>query len=92
MRHARAAWRAAELDEIGLHEARHSAISMWIASRLSVKLVSELAGHASVAITLDRYGHLFDNDVTPLRRSLPISTVPIPTHGSAISSPECRSP
>jgi integrase len=64
MRHARAAWRAAELDEIGLHEARHSAISMWIASRLSVKLVSELAGHASVAITLDRYGHLFDNDVS----------------------------
>jgi integrase len=33
------------------------------ASGLSVKLVSELIGHASVAITLDRYGHLFDTDV-----------------------------
>jgi integrase len=25
----------------------------------SVKVVSELIGHASVAITLDQYGHLF---------------------------------
>ncbi len=25
----------------------------------SVKVVSELIGHASVAVTLDRYGHLF---------------------------------
>jgi integrase len=59
MKRARAAWKAAELDEIGLHEARHSAVSMWIASGLPVKVVSELAGHASIAITLDRYGHLF---------------------------------
>ncbi len=59
MKRARAAWTAAELVEIGLHEARHSAASMWIASGWSVKVVSELIGHASVAITLDRYGHLF---------------------------------
>jgi integrase len=32
---------------------------MWIASGWSVKVVSELIGHASIAITLDRYGHLF---------------------------------
>jgi integrase len=63
MRRARAAWQTAKLDEIGLHEARHSAASMWIASGLHVKLVSELIGHASIAITLDRYGHLFDTDV-----------------------------
>ena len=42
-----------------MHEARHSAASMWIASGWSIKVVSELIGHASVAITLDRYGHLF---------------------------------
>ena len=59
MKRARAAWKTAKLDSIGLHEARHSAISMWIASGLPVKVVSELAGHASIAITLDRYGHLF---------------------------------
>jgi integrase len=32
---------------------------MWIASGWSVKVVSELIGHASIAITLDRYGKLF---------------------------------
>ena len=32
---------------------------MWIASGWSVKVVSELIGHASVSITLDRYGHLY---------------------------------
>jgi integrase len=63
MRRARAAWTAAGVDEIGLHEARHSAASMWIASGLSIKLVSEFIGHASVAITLDRYGHVFRSDV-----------------------------
>jgi integrase len=59
MKRARAAWKTAELREIGFHEARHSAASMWIASGWSVKVVSELIGHASIAITLDRYGHLF---------------------------------
>jgi integrase len=58
MKRARAAWKTAELPEIGLHEARHSAASMWIASGWSIKVVSELIGHASIAITLDRYGHL----------------------------------
>jgi integrase len=59
MKRARAAWKKAKLTEIGLHEVRHSAVSMWIASGWSVKVVSELIGHASVSITLDRYGHLF---------------------------------
>jgi integrase len=59
IKRARAAWKKARLAEIGLHESRHSAASMWIASGWSVKVVSELIGHASVSITLDRYGHLF---------------------------------
>jgi integrase len=59
MKRAEAAWKTAKLEKIGLHEARHSAASMWIASGWSVKVVSELIGHASIAITLDRYGHLF---------------------------------
>ena len=40
MKRARAPWKAAELQEIGLHEARHSAASMWIASDWSVKVVA----------------------------------------------------
>jgi integrase len=37
---------------------RHSCISTWIASGVNVKVASTMAGHASIAITLDRYGHL----------------------------------
>ncbi len=59
VKRARTAWRRAGLTRIGLHEARHSAASMWIASGWSLKVVSELIGHASISITADRYGHLF---------------------------------
>jgi integrase len=52
------AWTAAGLDVIGLHEARHTYASMMIAAGVNAKALSEFLGHASVAITLDRYGHL----------------------------------
>jgi integrase len=51
--------KTAELQEIGLHEARHSCASTWIASGLPLKLISEMIGHASISVTADRYGHLF---------------------------------
>ena len=58
-RRARAAWKRAELSPIGLHEARHTAASFMIAAGLNIKEISTYMGHASVTITLDRYGHLF---------------------------------
>ena len=51
LRRARAAWTAAKVDPIGLHEARHSAVSMWCASGIPVRMVTELAGHVSPAFT-----------------------------------------
>jgi integrase len=41
-----------------LHECRHTCISWWVMADVNIKTVSEMAGHASIAITLDRYGHL----------------------------------
>jgi len=58
-RRARAAWKAAGLDPIGLHEARHTAASFMIAGGLNIKEIITHMGHASVGITQDRYGHLF---------------------------------
>jgi integrase len=43
----------------GFHEARHTAASLLIAAGLNAKTVSAILGHASIAITFDRYGHLF---------------------------------
>jgi integrase len=55
---AEKAWKAAGLRPIGLHEARHSCASIFIAAGVNVKALSSYLGHASITITLDRYGHL----------------------------------
>jgi integrase len=56
---ARRAWVEAELDSITLHEARHTYASLMIAAGVNAKELSTYMGHASITITLDRYGHLF---------------------------------
>jgi integrase len=53
---------AAEVDHIGWHALRHYAVSTWIEAGLQPKAVQTLAGHASYAITMNRYGHLFPSD------------------------------
>lgn len=45
------------------HDTRHTAASLAIASGANVKVVQEMLGHASAAMTLDIYGHLFDVDL-----------------------------
>ncbi len=55
-RRALIAWRNAKLTPIGLHEARHSFASLMIAAGVNAKALSVYMGHASVTITLDRYG------------------------------------
>jgi integrase len=56
---ADAAWTEAKLRRITLHECRHTFASYLIAAGVNAKAVSVYMGHASVAFTLDRYGHLF---------------------------------
>jgi integrase len=58
---ARTAWKKDELTAIGFHEARHTFASLMIAAGVNVKAISTYMGHASVKITLDRYGHLMPN-------------------------------
>jgi integrase len=41
-----------------LHDLRHSAVALWIAAGASPKEVALRAGHTSVSVVLDRYGHL----------------------------------
>jgi integrase len=46
-------------DRVTLHECRHTYASLMIdARKINIKTISEWMGHASVQITLDRYGHL----------------------------------
>ena len=55
---AKKAWAAAGLDPIGLHECRHTYATFMIAAGVNAKALSTYMGHATVSITLDRYGHL----------------------------------
>lgn len=45
------------------HELRHTAASLAIASGATVKSVQRMLGHASATLTLDRYGHLFPDEL-----------------------------
>jgi integrase len=42
------------------HELRHSGASLMVAQGVPLEVVSEILGHASIAITKDVYGHLVD--------------------------------
>jgi integrase len=57
-RRADAAWTKAKLKRITLHECRHTFASLMIAAGVNAKALSTYMGHANIAITMDRYGHL----------------------------------
>ncbi|MGI8729698.1 MAG: tyrosine-type recombinase/integrase [Solirubrobacteraceae bacterium] len=55
---ADAAWKAGGMKRLTLHDCRHTFASFMIAANVNAKALSTFMGHSSVAITLDRYGHL----------------------------------
>jgi integrase len=52
----------ATVKRFNWHGLRHFAISCWIEAGLTPKAVQTFAGHASLQITMDRYGHLFPSE------------------------------
>jgi hypothetical protein len=48
----------AGLLQICFHDLRHTAATLLLARGVNVKVVSELLGHSSVAVTLTLYGHV----------------------------------
>jgi len=56
---ADSAWEAAKLDRITLHECRHTFASLMIAAGVGPKHLQAYLGHATITMTMDRYGHLF---------------------------------
>jgi integrase len=53
--------KAAGLRHVTQHSLRHTYASLLIAQGENPKYISEQLGHASIQITMDRYGHLFPN-------------------------------
>ncbi|MBF4766610.1 site-specific integrase [Nocardioides agariphilus] len=58
--HFDAAAQAIGVPGLHPHELRHTAASLAIANGADVKVLQQMLGHASAAMTLDVYGHLFD--------------------------------
>jgi len=54
------------LGDLVPHDLRHTAASLAISAGASVKAVQRMLGHSSAQVTLDRYSHLFDDDLEKL--------------------------
>jgi integrase len=53
-----------------VHDLRHTAASLMIASGAGVKLVQQQLGHRTATLTLDRYAHPFPDDLDALSGAL----------------------
>jgi integrase len=51
----------AELPEIRFHDLRHTCATLLLTRNVNPKIVSEMLGHSSIAITLDTYSHVLPN-------------------------------
>jgi integrase len=62
----------AGVGELTPHELRHTCASLAIRSRASIKTVQRLLGHATATMTLDRYGHLYPDELDDVARQMGI--------------------
>ena len=60
----------AGLPDIRFHNLRHTCASLLIREGASIKAVQHHLGHKSASITLDRYGHLFPEELDHLANRL----------------------
>ena len=86
----RRAWTKAGMAELGLHEARHTFASLMIAAGVNAKALATYLGHANIAITFDRYGHLMPGNEAQAR-GLAAPTSPSMTSSSRAHSRAHRS-
>lgn len=81
-----AAVRAAQADEPGFprvtpHDLRHTAAALAIRAGANANAIQRMLRHASAAMTLDTYGHLFDDDLDTVAGALHTART-TPTDGS----------
>ena len=51
----------AKLPEIRFHDLRHTCATLLLTRNVNPKIVSEMLGHSTIAITLDTYSHVLPN-------------------------------
>lgn len=58
------------IDGVRLHDLRHTCASLSIRAGANVKVLQKLLGHKTATQTLDRYGHLFPDDLDAVAEAL----------------------
>lgn len=69
------------------HELRHTCASLAISAGANIKVVQRLLGHKTAALTLDRYGHLYGEDLDAVADAFDAAAVPLRSqpHLAAVS-------
>ena len=57
-------------DGLRIHDLRHTAASLAVSAGGNVKAVQRMLGHSTAAQTMDRYAHLFTDDLEALAERL----------------------
>lgn len=73
----RAATKRARLERLTIHDLRHTAASLAVASGAHVKVVQKMLGHKSAAMTLDTYADLFDGDLDDVAERMEERAAPL---------------
>ncbi len=60
----------AGLPAIRFHDLRHTCATLLLSKNVNPKIVSEMMGHATIAITLDTYSHVLPNMQESAARAL----------------------
>ena len=84
-RRANRAWKAAGLQPVGLHEARHTCVTMWHDKGISLERIGDYIGNSHAYMT-DPYRHLLDIHAEEDRKRMDAAyarTAPLPQESHA---------
>ena len=67
--------RTPEFPTISPQALRHTAASLYISTGANIKVVQRQLGHATASMTLDRYGHLYKDDLDEAAKALGVAII-----------------
>ena len=60
----------ADVQQIRVHDFRHSTATLLISNGASITLVSKYLGHSKISTTLNIYGHLYESELVNITQKI----------------------